>query len=684
MELATDQRADFTDTLENHDHALKRIIEKKSSEAIQASKQVLAEEEAKLIRVAESYEKELSAVKDSNVANERKVAFLEDQLQKVAGQVQTIEPALTSYIHSETKKTIEDAERDSMRKLILTFTPSEHEALKELHDKFYDYEASVQKLLEVPAQISELKAAMKQQSDRLESSVGRQDEIISRFTTTHTSPATTGADAEISSKLRDEVDTHDKQLQELVKIPAAVNDLKAEFKALTELFQAPTTTSNVLSTFEDKLQEHDNQLKQLSGNQTTIETLVQQHEELETRLDKLAESTIGEQLKDQSILELERKFSIFETSIAEVGSIPSQINALDDRTKTLEAESTYNSELCKQLKTSIGEVETLTKSLASCEERVSHLETSMKSSADNLSDVKNRVPALEKQLRNVTTHVTGLRIDTNNHARVLDDLRKWVTEGEEDINLAHKKVKEVTASLEKLEADVREHIETLNGKLDGATMAIAKLELDAEFQAGFQQHGGLLNFNFDDLDMPMGYTDVPVNDAALPAEANNAEEAAPFASNGPTETLQQPSSFNANSFQNATFDFSFPVADPPPPPPSGNAATAFSAPVFPLPSAAPTTDALPASSWPNSPTPQEDMSGSGPSSPSNAESPLVDEQMKDWNAFFEEHGVPDEGDEFDGMIAGLGVERDEEDEMGSDRDAEGETDDEDAEFGSGY
>ncbi|KAF1362090.1 hypothetical protein EJ07DRAFT_175306 [Lizonia empirigonia] len=657
---------DFTDALENHDRVLQRIIEKKFSEAIQASKQVLAEEEAKLIRVAESYENELSVVKESNATNERKVAFLEDQLQNVEGQVQTLKPALTDYIHSETRKTIEDAERDSMRKLILTFTPSEHETLKELHDKFYDYEASVQKLLEVPAQLSELKAGMKQQSDRLVFTLLLQA-LMPRSRPSYETKS-----------------THDKQLQDLVKIPAAVNDLKAEFKAFTEHFHPPTTTSSVLSTIEDKLQEHDNQLKQLSGNQTTIETLVQQHEELESRLDKLEESTIGEQLKDQSILELERKFSIIETSIAEVDSIPSQINALDDRTKTLEADSTYHRELCKQLKTSIGEVENLAKSLASCEERVTHLETSMKSSADNLRHVTDRIPALEKQLRDATTHITKPRIDTKDHVHVgeLEELRTWVTEGEKDINMIHGKVGEVTASLEKLEADVKEHVETLHGKMDGATMALAKLELDAEFRAGFQQHEDFLNYNFGDIDMLLGHTDVPVDDNALPAEANNAQEAAPFTSNGPAETLQQPSSFNASSFQNTTFDFSFPVTDPPPPT-SGNGPMAFSAPFLPPPAAAPTTDAPPALSWPNPPTPQEDMSSSGPFPPSNAEPPLVDEQMKDWNAYYEEHGVPEEGEGLEEMMAELGEERDE-DEMGSDRDAEGETDDEDAEFGFGY
>ncbi|KAF2630371.1 hypothetical protein BU25DRAFT_484438 [Macroventuria anomochaeta] len=174
-----EQYSPFKLALEDPNHALHRTIEAKIQKACLISARCVYD---KVIKVTKSYRGELSTVKDElfivkeeNATNERMVASLQDQLNKLRRQVpdelpQTLEN-ITSVIRPEIQETIEKADQVRVRKLVLLSNHADHERLEDLHDRSLNQDALLQKLAKTSTVVDGLQTKMEHHIERLESAM---------------------------------------------------------------------------------------------------------------------------------------------------------------------------------------------------------------------------------------------------------------------------------------------------------------------------------------------------------------------------------------------------------------------------------------------------------------------------------------------------------------------------------
>lgn len=499
--LAINQHADLLNhALEDPGHIIHQAIEKRVSETVQAGKQDAIEacivQSTKLSQdeIFRIEQKHTSLIEDLFIAQERntllqeslvnaedRVASLEGQMQEFRLQLrgelsEAHSKLITKYVSSIATKIITDADQDRFRKLALTTTNPDHELLKRLHEKFIEGN-----LDGLPSKVSELRDEMRQQKERFRSVINKQGEAIIEITSTYRTPTVIGTEAEDLSKLKDRVDSHDTQLQGLIKISADVNEVDAQLKTFTELHTQPKATTDALSMMQIKLKEHDIQFEKLGGIENAVDTLGTQHEQHKGKTERI------------------------ETTLA-----------------------TRENKLMKQIK--IKEV---------LETRMEKLESTI--TAHHVSVAAN------------SESIKKLEMDVKSHVVELNELRKYTSDDDSDIkdlrgkfDLLEEEVESIKSSVADLEGknlETVEAIDTINGHIEGHVKELKQLQDDAGID--FQDIKRLKEYSrsdYQDIKKLKKYTNIPSDFSIV---ANNASDAASPSSpvvspTSPVESLTSP------------------------------------------------------------------------------------------------------------------------------------------------
>ncbi|KZM19372.1 uncharacterized protein EKO05_0002985 [Ascochyta rabiei] len=436
-ECTTDQRIGvLTQALQTPDHPVHKLIETKITEITKINEQSaamdLVRDEiaridefyrakaedlalAAMARATEYYKDSLANAKKRSVANEEKMTSIEDRLHVVQQQVQGQLPEaicrkIASIINSMAKTTIEKADQERFRKLASTTSNADHELLEELQNKVLGYDESLQGLAGLPAEISELKVGVKQQMDDLRSAISGQDESIVKLVDTHTLPRAQGTDAEVLSKLQDKIDNHDTQLQSFTKMSNDLGELETEVKTFAKSLRQLSAVVSTVQAMEISLQKHDGQIMELNGASANVETSIKQHEQLEQKIGQIEKNVSREASSHEIILAMQGKIEKVETSLAELGSVRSQVGVLGERTTSFEDRVAHQEELLKQLKVAANDVDNMTARSKAYDDMLNKLHTNVNKLAEDFGSIK------------------GLATIIENHGEQLEYFQKWANE----------------------------------------------------------------------------------------------------------------------------------------------------------------------------------------------------------------------------------------------------------------
>ncbi|XPS76338.1 hypothetical protein M3J09_008391 [Ascochyta lentis] len=419
-EFATNQHVDIlVQALRNPDHPVHQLIEMEIAKANHTNEQSavmdLVNDEiatinefykAKAVDFARTamakatayYIGKLADAERNNATTERTVTSIENRLHAIQQQVQGEIPKalcrkIAGIISSTAKTTIEKADQDRFRKLALISSDSDHDLLQDLNNRVVNYDASFQSLVGLPAKISEWKAGIKKQLEDVKSAVSEQDEIIAKFINTYKTPTVLDTDAEALLALQKSIHNHDTQLQSFIKTSADLDELKVEVRTFAESFRRLSATASTVSAMERSLRDHDIQITKLGDATTSMAALMEQREQLEKKTEKVKKDISGEASKAEVAQALQGSIEKIETSLAELQSIPSQVEVLGDRTKALGDELFDQKELFKQLKNIPSDMDVLTKQSDAYEDTLTRLHIVVNELANDIDSIKSDIHA---------------------------------------------------------------------------------------------------------------------------------------------------------------------------------------------------------------------------------------------------------------------------------------------------
>ena len=215
-------------------------------------------------------------------------------------------------------------EADEARILYLSRTTSNNDdLLLELEKKVRRRDIRIKELIKTTNMNARIVNATNQRVDRLESTISKQDETMTKFTSTHDAPTPAVTASKHLSELQSKVDNHDERFRTLNKLSADVEAYQTDIKVLqadiTALEAIPRTSTEPTGQME-ALQSTVSEIQnELNKHETDIETM-------QTSIDVLTDAKVS----------FEEHIERFETSVDEPKDVSRDFIALEHRIGILE------------------------------------------------------------------------------------------------------------------------------------------------------------------------------------------------------------------------------------------------------------------------------------------------------------------------------------------------------------
>ncbi|KAJ4313349.1 hypothetical protein N0V94_006981 [Neodidymelliopsis sp. IMI 364377] len=390
---------------------------------------------------------------------------------------QVLRQQIKEDIRQTTKYSVEEAGRNALRKLMATqdkmteqlrrkkgFTLARHKnrldkyqrTLKPAVNKIY---RMAHKAAKEAAKASADATSYKKSVDEYERSKITKNELREKLSLLNEAvnnlkqPPLTAASTndELLAELQGKIDSHGPSFRDLEKIAGEVTSLEAEFKNLAKPLAKAKEVASTLSSVMTKLNEQDILLSQLKGMPTSVEALFKDVHEIAGKLDKIKEGPTENEAKQRVDSALRSQVTQIETQISELSKVPEQIKKLVSGNESLRDEM-------------LG----VAQRQDACDFRVSELYMKVDESVD-------RVKGIDVKVDNAISDVADL---TTEHRKVKENVRDMMAQSrndQRDIKVLCRRMRNCDEGLKTLQAVLSMPNQSSEQGLE-ATQALQKLE----------------------------------------------------------------------------------------------------------------------------------------------------------------------------------------------------------------
>ncbi|KAL1608677.1 hypothetical protein SLS59_001867 [Nothophoma quercina] len=284
-----------------------------------------------------TFEETLRAAQATNIASERNVAYLRHQL---SNELEHMRSLITAALRAQPPAVVRALaenivrEADEARVLYLSRTTSNNDDLLiELEKKVHRRDIRIKELIETTNANARILNGTNQRVNRLESTISKQDETMTKFTNTHDAPTPAVTGFKHLSELQSKVDNHDERFRTLNKLSADVEAFQTDIKVLQADIKALQADIKALQAILKTSTEPSGQMEALRSTVSEIQYELNKHETdietMRTSIDVLTDAKIS----------FEDRIERTETSVDKPKDVSRDLIALDQRIDTLQEDS---------------------------------------------------------------------------------------------------------------------------------------------------------------------------------------------------------------------------------------------------------------------------------------------------------------------------------------------------------